>query len=195
MCGRTYSKYKSIFFFQAEDGIRYSSVTGVQTCALPISRADSPNRFVGNQNTGELLRGQRAGAAVELAAENLFGKTGVALFLCFADASDWREAAGQGYQGFLGDIVIGLAKKLAALGVADDDESAAGFGKHGCGNFAGEGAFFAPRYGLAGDGDAGTLGGFDGCADRGERWGDHYVAMLCIRNEREEGGEKRASVR
>src|SRR5260370_9863678 len=25
-----------VFFFQAEDGIRYSSVTGVQTCALPI---------------------------------------------------------------------------------------------------------------------------------------------------------------
>src|SRR5258706_7928857 len=25
------------FFFQAEDGIRYWSVTGVQTCALPIS--------------------------------------------------------------------------------------------------------------------------------------------------------------
>src|SRR5262249_56999539 len=27
------------FFFQAEDGIRYWSVTGVQTCALPISQA------------------------------------------------------------------------------------------------------------------------------------------------------------
>src|SRR2546430_11260611 len=26
-----------IFFFQAEDGIRYLTVTGVQTCALPIS--------------------------------------------------------------------------------------------------------------------------------------------------------------
>src|SRR5260370_23657430 len=26
----------SFFFFQAEDGIRDSSVTGVQTCALPI---------------------------------------------------------------------------------------------------------------------------------------------------------------
>src|SRR3712207_8244158 len=25
-----------IFFFQAEDGIRYIGVTGVQTCALPI---------------------------------------------------------------------------------------------------------------------------------------------------------------
>src|SRR5207237_7501355 len=29
----------SCFFFQAEDGIRDSSVTGVQTCALPISFA------------------------------------------------------------------------------------------------------------------------------------------------------------
>src|SRR5207237_7374714 len=29
----------ALFFFQAEDGIRDSSVTGVQTCALPILRA------------------------------------------------------------------------------------------------------------------------------------------------------------
>src|SRR5690348_17684253 len=28
------------FFFQAEDGIRDGRVTGVQTCALPIFRAD-----------------------------------------------------------------------------------------------------------------------------------------------------------
>src|SRR5699024_11884038 len=26
----------SVFFFQAEDGIRHRNVTGVQTCALPI---------------------------------------------------------------------------------------------------------------------------------------------------------------
>src|SRR5882762_10732195 len=33
------------FFFQAEDGIRDSSVTGVQTCALPISKrfGDAPS--------------------------------------------------------------------------------------------------------------------------------------------------------
>src|SRR2546430_8228866 len=29
----------SVFFFQAEDGIRDLTVTGVQTCALPISAA------------------------------------------------------------------------------------------------------------------------------------------------------------
>src|SRR5438034_8454436 len=31
------------FFFQAEDGIRDHCVTGVQTCALPISPAGAPN--------------------------------------------------------------------------------------------------------------------------------------------------------
>src|SRR5208282_440738 len=32
------------FFFQAEDGIRDATVTGVQTCALPISDAHIPGR-------------------------------------------------------------------------------------------------------------------------------------------------------
>ena len=31
-----HSIYDYYFFFQAEDGIRDTSVTGVQTCALPI---------------------------------------------------------------------------------------------------------------------------------------------------------------
>src|SRR5260363_167916 len=38
-----------VFFFQAEDGIRADLVTGVQTCALPISdrwRQDQPFRAV-----------------------------------------------------------------------------------------------------------------------------------------------------
>src|SRR5437762_10036606 len=34
------------FFFQAEDGIRDTSVTGVQTCALPISLDRSAQRIV-----------------------------------------------------------------------------------------------------------------------------------------------------
>src|SRR5437764_13983745 len=33
--------YDVFFFFQAEDGIRDTSVTGVQTCALPISRVQT----------------------------------------------------------------------------------------------------------------------------------------------------------
>src|SRR2546426_275222 len=41
VCGvavlRSSSAFDLIFFFQAEDGIRDYKVTGVQTCALPIS--------------------------------------------------------------------------------------------------------------------------------------------------------------
>src|SRR5207249_7859654 len=33
----TGAELSSLFFFQAEDGIRDRNVTGVQTCALPIS--------------------------------------------------------------------------------------------------------------------------------------------------------------
>src|SRR5260370_4915042 len=36
------------FFFQAEDGIRDSSVTGVQTCALPIWPAIRPPNWEGD---------------------------------------------------------------------------------------------------------------------------------------------------
>src|SRR5579862_9940264 len=34
------------FFFQAEDGIRDGTVTGVQTCALPISRVEGATPVV-----------------------------------------------------------------------------------------------------------------------------------------------------
>src|SRR5205823_6817057 len=35
----------SFFFFQAEDGIRDKLVTGVQTCALPISSCTAARNF------------------------------------------------------------------------------------------------------------------------------------------------------
>src|SRR2546430_11292425 len=40
-CMSTICDFTLFFFFQAEDGIRDLTVTGVQTCALPIS-ADAP---------------------------------------------------------------------------------------------------------------------------------------------------------
>src|SRR5437764_11609079 len=36
----------SCFFFQAEDGIRDTSVTGVQTCALPIYNGGRPDEMM-----------------------------------------------------------------------------------------------------------------------------------------------------
>src|SRR2546427_6979155 len=42
----------SFFFFQAEDGIRDLTVTGVQTCALPISRRHRPHPRAGDADDG-----------------------------------------------------------------------------------------------------------------------------------------------
>src|SRR5437870_13769723 len=44
------------FFFQAEDGIRAGHVTGVQTCALPISR-ELLHRRRRERNLGRLVGG------------------------------------------------------------------------------------------------------------------------------------------
>src|SRR5437762_5412294 len=49
------------FFFQAEDGIRDTSVTGVQTCALPICSREGCLRAVpGKRRAIDLLRRHRA---------------------------------------------------------------------------------------------------------------------------------------
>src|SRR5260370_26950615 len=62
------------FFFQAEDGIRDSSVTGVQTCALPISpvwRPTDPCQYpcmvhgpVGRQTGGDVATGDSEKCAI-----------------------------------------------------------------------------------------------------------------------------------
>src|SRR5437867_10894403 len=64
------------FYFQAEDGIRYRTVTGVQTCALPISGC---SLGVSCEWHGHLLR-QRIGPDAEV--EHVV-----------AEALGWRQPA------------------------------------------------------------------------------------------------------
>src|SRR5206468_4594536 len=62
--------YFFFFFFQAEDGIRDLIVTGVQTCALPIS-AGARNRSSGRRSGAPVPRlpinGRRGAAQPECA--------------------------------------------------------------------------------------------------------------------------------
>src|SRR2546430_3235397 len=66
------------FFFQAEDGIRDLTVTGVQTCALPISldahftKADLMNAYINEIFLGQ--DGDRAIHGFGLASQFYFGK-------------------------------------------------------------------------------------------------------------------------
>src|SRR2546430_6871378 len=55
-----------VFFFQAEDGIRDLTVTGVQTCALPISLKGDVRKV---ELQVEALRAERARAEAERAAQ------------------------------------------------------------------------------------------------------------------------------
>src|SRR3989442_9636078 len=59
-----YYLYLAFFFFKAEEGIRDADVTGVQTCALPISAAGAPvgnrARAAGKRASRRAPRRQRA---------------------------------------------------------------------------------------------------------------------------------------
>src|SRR5437764_14542036 len=52
------------FFFQAEDGIRDTSVTGVQTCALPISTSGGKGRGLHLLSAGCRVSRRQMGARV-----------------------------------------------------------------------------------------------------------------------------------
>src|SRR5207245_6814553 len=58
------------FFFQAEDGIRDATVTGVQTCALPICLVHLPTG-VSAEGKDQRSRGQNVAAALERLREKL----------------------------------------------------------------------------------------------------------------------------
>src|SRR5258708_14899579 len=78
------------FFFQAEDGIRDDLVTGVQTCALPIS----PPRAVPGELVGAVAQ---RGAEIRAAAHGRVGAIGGDDQVIAVDAGDsafvfWRDA-------------------------------------------------------------------------------------------------------
>src|SRR5437868_9484985 len=64
--------FLSFFFFQAEDGIRDRNVTGVQTCALPISAAIDPR--LGDRPVEEATRRTDEGQALEVLAIAQIGR-------------------------------------------------------------------------------------------------------------------------
>src|SRR3989441_8975976 len=63
---RPTSQCRRFFFFQAEDGIRDKLVTGVQTCALPISLCRSLRAAVDARNSRQHVKNDKASASIEL---------------------------------------------------------------------------------------------------------------------------------
>src|SRR2546430_9486336 len=103
----------SSFFFQAEDGIRDLTVTGVQTCALPISAKHGDRSFctsgqtqitVGGNTLNQCAGGGACTALLPTGAQgdaNVIGTCGAAGFnylpvstSCLATNCGWTGAAG-----------------------------------------------------------------------------------------------------
>src|SRR5256885_15953302 len=67
-----------LFFFQAEDGIRDYKVTGVQTCALPISHIPQPfgdpSEHTAGAGGGTRSEERRVGKSVDLGGRRIIKK-------------------------------------------------------------------------------------------------------------------------
>src|SRR5438445_10111568 len=74
------------FFFQAEDGIRDIGVTGVQTCALPISA-----RAFAGQPVEYALRDPRSGRILVATGNPFYGPK---IFYTDDPAGEWQQAEG-----------------------------------------------------------------------------------------------------
>src|SRR2546427_3124720 len=75
--GRAFKRPLRCFFFQAEDGIRDLTVTGVQTCALPILGMRTIRIGAGAGYSGDRIE-----PAVDLAER---GKLDYLVFECLAE--------------------------------------------------------------------------------------------------------------
>ena len=102
--------------FVADDGVGF----GGQLRSGGLSGSDGPDGFVGYDQLFGLLGGDFVEGAGALAAEDVFGEIGFALFEDFSDADDGGEAGFEG--GFQAEVygVVGFAEVLAALGVSDE---------------------------------------------------------------------------
>src|SRR5258706_5421253 len=108
-----------VFFYQAEDGIRDWSVTGVQTCALPISLATNQrSRLTHQPPVLDLHRQRRAGDDREEREKRAERERGEARY-SLADGAAEREHAAEAHERAADQVVdqvLGVAKALQAEG-------------------------------------------------------------------------------
>src|SRR3989454_4244367 len=102
---------KSLFFFQAEDGIRDYKVTGVQTCALPILLLVVGNRLSSTDAVAAQLRFARVHRKL-----NRFDEADAA----YTEAGDLATLAGDRYAALLSRI--GRANTMLGRGNLADAE-------------------------------------------------------------------------
>src|SRR2546430_6156825 len=75
VCGVWHGAFLVFFFFQAEDGIRDLTVTGVQTCALPIWRQGPSGKHGGCRSRPAAAKLRRCDVGEVRSEERRVGKS------------------------------------------------------------------------------------------------------------------------
>src|SRR5207245_3970870 len=91
-----------IFFFQAEDGIRDATVTGVQTCALPILREFLTTHMGGDERKWSEFVGRHFGrrsVIVHGTAERVIETADVGSLRDLVERSEERRVGKEGRRG------------------------------------------------------------------------------------------------
>src|SRR6266487_5855115 len=112
-----YTIYRSLlffFFFQAEDGIRDGRVTGVQTCALPISMITLKSELAAKRLAKLPSSAERDAALTELGDIGRVSRQTL---------HDIREAVSGYRRPTLAIEVITARNALEAAGIALDDDA------------------------------------------------------------------------
>src|SRR5699024_11471437 len=89
------------FFFQADDGIRDRNVTGVQTCALPISWSGTKPQDPAKYLQGAILPGGQKGIEDDDPAAGIRDfLSGIVKKVTGKFDGDWAKATAEGVKGF-----------------------------------------------------------------------------------------------
>src|SRR5579872_5297939 len=97
--------------------------------------ANRPNRLVSQQDTREVLSGQRSESALELPLQHRMRQVSLALAQSLAHTDDRSETRFQSRLDFAVHRIVRFAEKLPALGMPDNHSAASALDQHARRNF------------------------------------------------------------
>src|SRR5438067_4118940 len=109
------------FFFQAEDGIRYRNVTGVQTCALPILQRALKRRemLLENRQLNQWLKEEVSTRAAELQRERMkLERLSIATLEALVNALEAKDPYMRGHSARVADLSATIAHEL---GISEEE--------------------------------------------------------------------------
>ncbi len=136
-------------------------------------RADGPNRFIGDDDSGDIFFFEASDRFVTLRLDHIKMFLRVPRREGFPDTDDRNEAVFQSRLHFFVDQDIILLKILAAFGVAKNDIAATGILEHGRRDLARERAFRSAIHVLCAEVDRCIVQDLGNFAERGKRRADH----------------------